>query len=91
MIATLIVSLMRWQQPDSIYLSIGSVLYLAGNVLVTMPFNVPMNNALAAVAASEPSSSVVWARYVPSWTAWNHVRSATALAAAAAFTIALTC
>ncbi|MEO8630771.1 MAG: anthrone oxygenase family protein, partial [Betaproteobacteria bacterium] len=64
--ATLIVSITRWQQPGSMCLLIGSVLYLAGNFLVTMLFNVPKNNTLAAVAPSEPSSGEVWVRYLPS-------------------------
>jgi uncharacterized membrane protein len=90
-VATLIVSLMRWQQPGAVYLLTGSVLYLVGNLLVTMLFNVPKNNSLASISSSKPSSSGLWARYVPVWTAWNHVRSATAFAAAAAFTLALSC
>jgi uncharacterized membrane protein len=42
-------SLFRWQRPGALYLLLGSLLYLVGTILVTMLFNVPRNNALAAV------------------------------------------
>ena len=79
----------RWQEPGAVYLLVGSLLYLAGVVLVTIAFNVPRNNALAAVDADSANGSARWARYVPAWTAWNTVRAITSLAAAAALTIAL--
>ncbi len=82
-------SLLRWHEPGAAWLLAGGVLYLAGTVLVTIVFNVPRNNALAAVARTDPNASSVWAGYVASWTAWNHVRTAAALAAAAAFSVAL--
>ena len=44
-------SLLRWHQPGAAYLLIGSLLYLFGTVLVTIVFNVPLNEALARVAA----------------------------------------
>jgi len=67
----------------------GGLVYLIGTILVTMAFNVPRNNALAAV---EPQSAVgarLWAGYVTSWTAWNHVRTAAVLAAAVLLTLTL--
>jgi uncharacterized membrane protein len=67
----------------------GGALYLAGNIVVTGMANVPRNNALAAVSPDDPGSARLWADYLSSWMAWNHVRTATALAAAAAFIIAL--
>jgi uncharacterized membrane protein len=67
----------------------GGVLYLVGTLLVTIVFNVPRNEALAAVTPADPDAARLWAGYVASWTAWNHVRTAAALAAAALFSIAL--
>jgi uncharacterized membrane protein len=63
--------------------------YLVGTFLVTAVFNVPMNNALAAVVPSDPEGANLWANYLTSWTAWNHVRTAAALAAAALLILAL--
>jgi uncharacterized membrane protein len=85
----LIDSLVGWQTPGAAYVLAGSALYLVGTFLVTRVFNVPRNDALASVAPSDPSSAAIWAGYVSSWTAWNHVRTAAALAAAASFSIAL--
>jgi uncharacterized membrane protein len=84
-----VASLLRWNQAGSAYLLAGSLLYLVGTILVTMVFNVPRNDALAAVDPASADGATVWARYVTEWTAWNHVRAAAALAAAASFTIAL--
>jgi uncharacterized membrane protein len=88
-VLALISSLLRWQEPDAAYLLVGSVLYLVGSLLVTIVFNVPRNEALAAVAPTDPSGARLWAAYVASWTSWNHVRTVAALAAAASFNIAL--
>ena len=82
-------SLLRWQEPGAGYLLVGGVLYLVGNMLVTMVFNVPLNDRLAAVAPGDPAAAGLWADYLTTWTAWNHVRTATGLAAAAALTIGL--
>lgn len=79
----------RWQRPGTAYLLTGSLLYLVSTILVTILFNVPRNNALAAVDSTSPEGANVWANYLSSWTAWNHVRTIAALAAAASFTIAL--
>ena len=75
-----------WHRPGSGMIVAGAVLYLAGTVGVTFVCNVPRNNALAAVDATTPEAAGLWARYLSGWTAWNHVRTVAALAAAACFT-----
>jgi uncharacterized membrane protein len=82
-------SLLRWREPGAAYLLAGGLLYFVGTFLVTMLFNVPRNNALAAVAPASAEGARLWADYVRSWTAWNHVRTAASIAAAALLTIAL--
>lgn len=72
-----------------VWLLAGSALYLGGTILVTMLGNVPRNNALARAAADGPDAARAWDHYVPGWTAWNHVRTACAIAASAAFIAAL--
>nr|WP_242025372.1 anthrone oxygenase family protein [Leptolyngbya sp. FACHB-36] len=42
-------SLLRWHQPGSAYLLVGSLLYFIGTLLVTIVLNVPLNDALAIV------------------------------------------
>lgn len=88
-VLTLIISLLRWHMPGAAWLLAGSVLYLAGSLLVTIVFNVPKNEALAAAAPADPGSVKLWAAYVAGWTLWNHVRTAASFGAAASFAIAL--
>jgi uncharacterized membrane protein len=82
-------ALLEWREAGTIYRLIGSVLYLVGTILVTLAFNVPRNEALAAVAGDTAEGATRWARYIPGWTAWNHVRTVAALAAAASLTLVL--
>ncbi len=84
-----VASLSGWRDPEDLFRLIGAALYLAGCVGVTAAFNVPRNDALAAVEPGGADEAVRWARYVPSWTAWNTVRTAAALAAAVAFMVSL--
>jgi uncharacterized membrane protein len=84
-----IVALVRLFEPSAIYLLAGSLFYLVGSFLVTMAFNVPLNNALAAVKPDSGEGTSVWTRYLSVWTAWNHVRTAACLVAMASFIIAL--
>lgn len=82
-------SLLKWHQPSATYLLLGSLLYLVGTVLVTIAFNVPLNDALATVKPDSTQGANLWASYLTNWTIWNHVRTIAALLAAALLTIAL--
>lgn len=75
--------LFRWQEPAAAYLLVAAGLYLVGTILVTMVFNVPRNNALAAVNPASGDGARLWSSYLSTWTAWNHVRTASALVASA--------
>ena len=83
-----VLSVFRWQTTGAGYRLIGSLLYLLGTILVTIVCNVPLNDSLAAVDPASTDAGQVWANYLTTWTAWNHVRTIAALAAAAAFTAA---
>ena len=88
-VVVMVFSMLRWGEPSAVYLLIGSLLYLIGTILVTIVFNVPRNNRLAAIDPASADGTSLWAGYVTSWTAWNHVRTAAALAAAILLTLAL--
>ena len=83
-----IVALVRWSESGSRYLLAGSVLYFVGTFLVTLVFNVPLNNRLAAVEPDSAEGRTVWTHYLSAWTAWNHVRTVASLAAAACLILA---
>jgi uncharacterized membrane protein len=74
--------------PEAAYLIAGSLLYIAGVIVVTMVCNVPRNNALAALPATSADSPRHWTAYAAGWTLWNHVRAVTALIAAALLMVA---
>jgi uncharacterized membrane protein len=84
-------SLWKWQEPGALLFVLGAMLYLVGAFLTTIVFNVPMNDQLAATAVTDPAAPARWASYLTGWTAWNHVRTATALAAVVVLTLALCC
>jgi len=85
-VALIVAALASWPRPG---LLIGALLYLLGTFLVTGLFNVPRNQVLAKVEPASAEAGPLWQSYVRTLTAWNHVRTASALAAAAAFTVAL--
>jgi uncharacterized membrane protein len=78
-----------WSRPGSGLVLAGAALYLIGTLGVTMVCNVPRNEALAAVSPESIDGARLWTRYLSDWTNWNHVRTAAAALAAAAFALAL--
>lgn len=88
-LALVVWALVEWGEPFAPYLLAGGALYLVGVIGLTMGYHVPRNNALAAVEPGSAEAAGLWKRYLKEWTAWNHVRAAAGLAAAAALTIAL--
>ncbi|MBZ9981532.1 MULTISPECIES: DUF1772 domain-containing protein [unclassified Mesorhizobium] len=78
-------AIIGWQQPGSFWLLAGAVIYLVGNPIVTMVFNVPLNDALAAVDPASSNGAAVWTTYLRDWVMWNHVRAITAITALASF------
>jgi uncharacterized membrane protein len=83
-----VVALRHLDQRWAVYLLAASALYLAC-VVLTIIYHVPRNDALALVDPSSPGAAHAWARYLQPWTAWNHVRTITALAGTTAFILAL--
>jgi uncharacterized membrane protein len=79
--------LFKWQQPNTFYLLAGGLLYLVGEIAVTIAFNMSLNDALAAVKPNSPEGATLWANYLKNWTFWSHVRTISSLAAAAVFTV----
>ena len=62
---------------------------MIGTLAVTALCNVPGNDALENMPATDQGAPELWSRYLSEWTFWNHVRSGSALVAAALLTIAL--
>jgi uncharacterized membrane protein len=76
------------EHPDATLRGIGSILYVIGTFGVTMVVNVPMNNELDALDPATTKGNAYWGTYRPRWTAWNHVRALTGIAAAVLLIVA---
>lgn len=63
-----------------VLLAAGGAAYLAG-LLLTMVYNVPMNNRLAAVDPHAAASVDLWRDYLHNWTPANTVRAVFSVAA----------
>ncbi len=68
---------------------LGAVLFLGGVILVTIFFNVPLNDTLAEVDPSSVTGAKLWERYLNVWTLWNHVRTLSAIGATVSLMLAL--
>jgi uncharacterized membrane protein len=86
----LVASHLWWGGTGGMLVLLGSLIYLAGSIGVTMACNVPLNDALAAAQPDTPAAAALWAGYLKDWTWWNHVRTAASLASAILLTAART-
>jgi uncharacterized membrane protein len=88
-VALAVIGIMRWAEPGATAMLAGGVIYVLGMFVVTLQFNVPLNNALAAVDPASADAASVWARFLTDWTLWNHVRTVASTAACCLFVAAL--
>ncbi|TFV55333.1 DUF1772 domain-containing protein [Mycobacterium sp. PS03-16] len=82
---------LRWGAPGGWLLVAGGVCGVTGFV-VTVAFNIPLNNHLDGLTPdtlSAVDAAREWAHHLRVWTLWNHVRTATGLAAGALLIAAL--
>jgi uncharacterized membrane protein len=76
-VASLVVvalAFLRWGEPGSFPVLVGGALWVLGVFVVTVVFNVPLNNALAAVDLAGADAAPLWTTYLKEWTFWNHIR-----------------
>lgn len=78
------------RSPAGALMLAGGAIYVPGMFGVTMIWNVPLNNTLAA-AEGGPDAGAIWSSYYRRWTRWNHLRTAASTGAAVLFTVALVC
>lgn len=81
-------AVLGWSQPGSLWLLAGSLFYLIGIFGITVVFNVPLNDALAAVDPASSEGTALWTRYLDEWVFWNHVRTVSGIASLASFWLA---
>lgn len=77
-------ALMNLSGPSAVLLVLSAAIYLVAAFGTTVIFNVPLNEALASRDIESESTNVFWtATYLPHWTFWNSVRTASCALASA--------
>jgi uncharacterized membrane protein len=82
-------AVISWGERPAALVLAGCALYIVGPIGVTIARIVPLNDILATLHPQGADATGRWDEYVARWTAWNHVRTAASLAAAALLTVAL--
>lgn len=90
LLAVIVAALAILQGAEAVWwASAGTAVYLITVIGVTAAANVPRNNTLAAAPEQSAPLADAWNDFRPRWTAWNHVRTAGAIVAAALFLVAM--
>jgi uncharacterized membrane protein len=74
-------------EPYAVWRIGAASVFVIGSFVVTMAFNVPLNDSLAAVNPNSEHGAAVWDDYLSKWVVWNHVRTVTSALAAIALTV----
>jgi uncharacterized membrane protein len=82
-------ALSGWSEPGAAVVLAACLIHIAGSLVVTMVFNVPLNNALAAVTSASGEGGALWTRYLSDWTFWNTIRTVAPLSAMILLLIAM--
>jgi uncharacterized membrane protein len=72
------VSMTRGAGLDDWPLLVAAALYVVGCIVITMAFNVPLNDALATSSGAYSATLATadrWQHYLIEWTRWNTVRA----------------
>ena len=88
-LGVVVLMLVSRSHPSVMFFLGGAILYFTGTFLVTIFGNVPLNEQLAAVSATDSAAVKLWEHYLNRWTMWNHVRTTSAMLAALLYSLGL--
>jgi uncharacterized membrane protein len=88
-VALIVRAVTTWGQGPAALLLIGGLVYLVGTIVLTIAYNVPLNDHLAMISSTAPDAASQWRDYARNWTLANHVRAASSVAAGALLITAL--
>lgn len=74
---------------DALIMAAGGAVYVIGMFVVTVAFNVPLNNRLDAADADTSEGARVWREYLSRWTPFNHIRTLACTLAMVLFVLCL--
>jgi len=74
-----IVAISNWNEAGSVIMLTAGLVYFFGMFVCTVIFNVPLNNRLAKIEATDSNVGQVWLHYRKYWTRWNHLRTVSSL------------
>ncbi len=74
---------------QSSYIGGGAALLLIASFILTLLFNVPLNNLLDASDIHSIAADETWSHYLDNWVFWNHVRTWVTFLASLLFTVEL--
>jgi uncharacterized membrane protein len=80
-----VIAVVQLNQPGSWWALIGAIFGILA-AMITMVFNVPLNNHLDTVnplGLSAADAAREWQAFLSTWTTWNHVRTVTSFVGAA--------
>jgi uncharacterized membrane protein len=86
-----VVAVIQLRQPGTWLVLVGAVFAILAAV-ITMAFNVPLNNHLDTVnpvGLSAADAAREWQAYFSTWTAWNHARTVISFVGAALMLVGL--
>jgi uncharacterized membrane protein len=86
-----VIAAIQLRQPGSWVVLVGAVFAILASV-ITMAFNVPLNNHLDTVnpvGLSAEDAAREWQAYFSTWTAWNHARTVASFVGAALLLVGL--
>lgn len=86
-----VIAVIQLRQPGSWLVLVGAIVGILA-AIITMAFNVPLNNHLDTLnpdGLSVADAAREWQAYFSTWTAWNHVRTVTSFVAAVVMLIGL--
>ena len=88
-VALVVHAVSTWGDRRALLLLAGAALYLAGAIVLTIVYNVPLNNHLATLSSHASDAAAQWRAYARNWTIANHVRAVASLAAMVLLVLAL--
>ena len=74
-----------WQGLGSVLVLVGAGVYLVVGFGLSGAVNIPLNNGLAIAVPTAADAASIWQAYTHPWEVANHLRAASGLVAAAAF------